>query len=96
MAHASCQNWGAGYFTAYTDMADSEIDLVVHVDRAPESPARRGITEILAVLPSLHDDFTTQPIFSRSDLGAPLEWTGAHPPARLAGRIAWRPPEPVR
>lgn len=74
----------------------ASIDLVVHVDRAPESPARRGITEILAVLPSLHDDFTTQPIFSRSDLGAPLEWTGAHPPARLAGRIAWRPPEPVR
>ena len=31
VAHASCQNWGAGYFTAYTDMADSEIDLVVHV-----------------------------------------------------------------
>ena len=31
VAHASCQNWGAGYFTAYTDMTESEIDLVVHV-----------------------------------------------------------------
>ncbi len=31
IAHASCQNWGSGYYTAYTDMIDRDIDLVVHV-----------------------------------------------------------------
>ena len=31
VAHASCQAWGSGYYTAYDDMAASEVDLVVHV-----------------------------------------------------------------
>ncbi len=71
----------------------ASIDLVIHVDRRPGSPTKRGVTEILAVLPSLHDDFTTQPLFAREDLDSPLVWTGALPPPRLASRIRWRPPE---
>jgi hypothetical protein len=35
--------------------------------------------EIIAVVPSLHDDFSTEPIFQRPSLGAPLEWTGVLP-----------------
>ena len=31
VAHASCQRWGSGYFTAYEDMAANDVDLVVHV-----------------------------------------------------------------
>jgi pilus assembly protein CpaF len=68
----------------------ASIDLVVHLDRdghGPDGAIRRGVMEILAVVPSLHDDFTTQPLFNRSHLGAPLEWTGALPPPRLAGKL---------
>jgi alkaline phosphatase D len=31
LAFASCQNWPAGYFTAYRHMAAEELDLVVHL-----------------------------------------------------------------
>jgi pilus assembly protein CpaF len=67
----------------------SAIDLVVHCDLedANRVEAHRGIRrevmEILAVVPSLHDDFSTEPIFAREAIGAPLEWTGALP-ARAA------------
>lgn len=65
------------------------IDLVVHLDR-DASPAgdeigiRRQVMEILAVVPSLHEDFSTEPLFIREGLGKPLEWTGAMPPERFA------------
>ncbi|MGA7270382.1 MAG: ATPase, T2SS/T4P/T4SS family, partial [Acidimicrobiia bacterium] len=57
----------------------SALDFVVHLDRDATSggPVRRRVMEILAVVPSLRDDFTTQPIFRRDHIGAPLEWTGA-------------------
>ena len=67
----------------------SAIDFVVHLDRdtAGEGPVRRRVMEILAVVPSLRDDFSTQPIFVREHLGAPLEWTGALPPQPVTDRI---------
>jgi pilus assembly protein CpaF len=67
----------------------ASIDLVVHLDRDPsgEGPPRRRVMEVLAVAPSLHDDFTTQPIFSREHLGAALTWAGALPPAGLTSRM---------
>jgi pilus assembly protein CpaF len=63
----------------------SAIDLVVHCDRDDANRAgadgiRREVIEILAVVPALHDDFTTEPIFVRDALGEPLRWTGAVPP----------------
>ena len=48
------------------------------------------MTEVLAVVPSLHDDFSTEPIFTRTEPGAPLLWTGALPPS--AGTIDRRLP----
>ncbi|HEX9848091.1 MAG TPA: ATPase, T2SS/T4P/T4SS family [Acidimicrobiia bacterium] len=67
----------------------SSIDLVVHLDRgAPRDDAiQREMVEIRAVVPALHDDFSSEPIFRRERLGAPLEWTGALPPGGLADRI---------
>lgn len=62
------------------------IDFVVHLDRDPitrgRDGVRRQILEILAVAPSLTgDDFTTDHIFRREVLGAPLRWTGLLPPS---------------
>jgi len=61
------------------------LDLVVHVDRddvaRPDGHVRRQVTEITAVVPSLTDAETYEPIFVRDGLGRPLEWTGALPPA---------------
>lgn len=67
----------------------SALDFVVHLDRdsVGEGPIRRRVMEILAVVPSLRDDFSTQPIFAREHLGAPLEWTGALPPTAVVERI---------
>jgi pilus assembly protein CpaF len=68
----------------------SSIDFVVHLDRSVDSAegsVRRQAVEIRAVVPALHDDFSSEPIFSRERLGAPLVWTGALPPAALAERI---------
>ncbi|MGH2770451.1 MAG: CpaF family protein [Actinomycetota bacterium] len=62
------------------------IDFVVHLDRddanrvAPEEDLRRQVMEIIVVVPSMADDFTTEPIFVRETLGRPLVWTGASPP----------------
>lgn len=64
----------------------SAVDLVVHCDledtgqRGDAPGIRRQVTEVLAVVPSLHDDFSTEPLFERSALGRPLEWTGILPP----------------
>ncbi|CAN5185990.1 ATPase, T2SS/T4P/T4SS family [soil metagenome] len=77
------------------------IDLVVHLDfdtpaGGPGDGIRRQVTEILAVVPSLHDDFSTEPIFARAEPGAPLLWTGSLPPSadtidrRLPGSLTLR------
>jgi pilus assembly protein CpaF len=68
----------------------SSIDLVVHLDRDvdPDSGGiRRQTAEIRAVVPSLHEDFSTEPLFHRDRLGAPLEWTGSLPPDALVRRL---------
>ena len=66
------------------------LDVIVHVDR-DDSPrdaasARRQVTEITAVVPTLGEEQTFEPIFVRSALGRPLEWTGAVPPG-LEARV---------
>jgi pilus assembly protein CpaF len=64
----------------------SAIDFVVHLDRddvnrvGPDEQVRRQVMEILAVVPAMTDDFSTEPIFVREALGKPLVWTGAFPP----------------
>jgi pilus assembly protein CpaF len=70
----------------------SSVDLVVHLDREGISGSaseghRREVVEILAVVPSLNDDFSTEPIFLRDRLGQPLVWTGALPPPGPTERI---------
>lgn len=64
------------------------VDLVVHCDLEDRSDGTilRQVTEIVAVVPALHDDFTTEPLFVRDGLGSPLRWTGALP--RSAERLA--------
>jgi len=64
----------------------SSIDLVCFLDKQnvdkadPKAGIKRQLMEILAVEPSLSTSgFTTAPIFARSDIGKPLEWTGAVP-----------------
>ncbi|MGH2719966.1 MAG: CpaF family protein [Actinomycetota bacterium] len=64
----------------------SSIDFVIHLDRdesarvGPDGEVRRQVMEILAVVPAMSDDFSTEPIFVREALGRPLVWTGAFPP----------------
>ncbi|HEY5685226.1 MAG TPA: ATPase, T2SS/T4P/T4SS family [Acidimicrobiia bacterium] len=69
----------------------ASIDLIVHLDRAVlpgrEGSLNRQVLEVLAVVPSLHDDFSTEPLFVRSAVGRPMEWTGALPPGRLMRRL---------
>jgi pilus assembly protein CpaF len=80
----------------------SSIDLVVHLDRDMR-PSRddgtglqRQVREILSISPSLTaDDFTTESIFQREDLGSPLRWTGTLPPPHLTHRIERSLPEGV-
>jgi pilus assembly protein CpaF len=60
------------------------LDLVVHLGRddLPQHDAgglRREVLEIVAVVPTMSDDFTVEPVFRRAALGRPLEWTGALP-----------------
>jgi pilus assembly protein CpaF len=67
----------------------SSIDFVVHLDRDAASTGeslRRRTMEILAVRPSLGEGFTTEPIFHRESIGAPLEWTGTLPTGEIAAR----------
>lgn len=60
------------------------LDLVIHLDRddiaRADGHVRRQVTEIAAVVPSLSDSETYEPIFVRDGLGRPLEWTGVLPP----------------
>ncbi len=68
----------------------TSIDLVVHLDRGPDRSGggiRRETMEIRAVVPALHDDFSTEALFVRQRLGAPMEWTGALPPGGLVERL---------
>lgn len=67
----------------------SSIDLVVHLGRDVdrEGVVRRETLEIRSLVPALHDDFSTEPIFERSAPGSALQWTGAMPPAHLTDRI---------
>jgi len=69
----------------------SSIDLVVHLDRETDPAGKsivRRVVEIRAVVPALHDDFSSEPLFTRERIDAPLEWTGAQPPRPLSDRIA--------
>lgn len=68
----------------------SSIDLVVHLDRrtdVSQGVIQRQTTEIRALMPALHDDFTSEPLFVRDRVGAPMSWTGAMPPDHLVARI---------
>jgi Flp pilus assembly CpaF family ATPase len=68
----------------------ASIDLVVHLGRGVDASGRRIVREtmeIRAMVPALHDDFSTEALFVREHLGAPLDWTGALPPTDLAERI---------
>jgi pilus assembly protein CpaF len=75
------------------------LDYVEHLDRddvnrlGPDEEARRQVMEVLAVVPAMTDDFSTEPLFVREALGAPLRWTGAYPPE--AGLIERSLPEGV-
>ncbi len=66
------------------------IDLVVHLERdngLSDGGVRRETMEILALVPALHDDFSTETLFVRSGMGEALEWTGALPHRGLAERL---------
>jgi pilus assembly protein CpaF len=68
----------------------SSIDLVIHLDRDVSSSGsriRRQVVEVRALVPSLHDDFSSEPLYARDRIGAPLAWTGALPPDSLARRL---------
>jgi pilus assembly protein CpaF len=65
------------------------LDLIVHVDRDDTrdiGTVRRQVTEITALVPTVGDEQSFEPIFVRAALGRPLEWTGAIPPA-LEARV---------
>lgn len=66
------------------------IDVVAHLERDSgdtRSGLRRQVVQIDAVAPATSEGFTTEPIFERSALGAPLIWTGALPPDDLVCRL---------
>jgi pilus assembly protein CpaF len=67
----------------------SSIDLVVHLGRDVDrdGTVRRETMEIRSLVPSLHDDFSSQPLFERASPGSALSWTGAMPPEHLSRRI---------
>ena len=65
------------------------LDLVVHIDRdegGGDRHVRRQVTEIAAIVPSLSEGETYEPMFVRDGLGAALTWTGVVPPS-LEARI---------
>lgn len=67
----------------------SSVDLVIHLDRDVDNQGvvRRETMEIRSLVPALHDDFSTEPIFERTAPGSALQWTGAMPPEHLTARI---------
>lgn len=69
----------------------SALDIVVHLERDTRpsidaARADRRVAEIVAVVPSLRDDFTVEPLFVRESPGHALRWTGALP-TRLEARL---------
>lgn len=66
----------------------ASLDLVVHLDRrtADDGSILRQVDEVLAVVPSMTDGFSTEPLYARSSSGV-LGWTGGVPPDRLVTRI---------
>ena len=78
----------------------SAIDFVVHMrrDQGRDLAAgiRRRVAEIVLVDPRHHGPgFTTEQLFQREHMGAPLEWTGAVPRSELADRLEWALPDGV-
>ncbi len=71
------------------------IDLVVHLDLSEERDGelRREVREIIALVPALHDDFSTEGLFGRPHPGGPLTWSGALP--AVVERIGRRLPPGV-
>jgi len=71
----------------------SSIDLVVHLDKGtlvdrPGEGILRQVREILVVAPSLtSDEFTTEALFVRDEVGSPMRWTGTLPPPDLVARM---------
>lgn len=65
------------------------IDLVVHLERSIGTDGRieRRVAEILAVVPSLTDSFSTEALYRRDGPGEPLRWTGAMPAEKLLTRL---------
>ncbi len=74
------------------------IDLVVHLDREDLALREGGdgavaitrqVLEIAAVPPmqGAEHSFTTEPLFVRDHLGAPLRWTGVYPSGGLRERL---------
>lgn len=77
---------------ALREVFAAAIDVVVHCElRHSAEGLRRRVSEVIAVVPSLHGGFSTEPIFQRPHADAPLTWTGVLPPdtdrieARLPG-----------
>jgi pilus assembly protein CpaF len=65
------------------------LDVVVHVkrdDASDRASTRRRVAEIVAVVPSLGEDFTVEPLFVLDSPGGSLGWTGVVPD-HLAARL---------
>src|SRR5665811_1326989 len=77
--------------TVVRSVFSASIDLVIHLDREmqgeSEGPIRRQVMEILALVPSLREDFSVEPLFVRERLGSPMRWTGALPHQSIAARL---------
>lgn len=70
----------------------SSIDFVIHLDRdsLPQPGSnrlRRQVMEIMAVVPAMRDDFSSDPLFAREAIGRPLDWTGSFPPEQTTNII---------
>jgi pilus assembly protein CpaF len=60
------------------------LDVVVHLERddavgADDERIGRRVSEIVAVLPAIGDEFVCEPLFVRTAARSRLEWTGALP-----------------
>lgn len=70
----------------------TSIDCVVHLERDmrpnQDEGIRRKVKEILTISPALAaEEFTTEPLFYREALEAPLKWTGTLPAPDVVDRI---------
>ncbi|MBK5267271.1 MAG: hypothetical protein JJE47_07535 [Acidimicrobiia bacterium] len=76
----------------------ASIDYVIHLgrDALPAndgSGLRRQVMEILAVVPTMNTDFSTEKLFDRERLGKALEWTGLLPSPQAVDIIEQSLPE---